>query len=437
MKKLLLTLVVCVPTALAQTQDYYVRFDTHKEAAQVGATQPDLMPEGVHNWYHMTIPDSTRQSLADELGKPLAHVLDTGVNMVTHTHHTNDPMAHHRGMWGQDDMLSHTARPLVRLWTRQKVTVGVLDSGVARGHPDLTRLVDGYTVIPGSDWGEDGCAHGTHVAGTICADTNNNIGVAGLNPHVGLVSLKALDGCNGSLADVVDMAVIGGAVFRCDIITMSLQWSVEWLPWLEAVDYLESVGTLLVVATGNSFSVRRGYAARHPWIIAVGAHTIERDYAFFTNREADLYAAGVGILSTNVTPLIPGPQLPTYNVRSGTSMATPHVTSVLAAMISVFDGYERNNSVATVLRSQVIAAGDRGLLDAPHLNAARAILLVLPCAADWDRNDTLDIFDFLSYQRSFVLNETHSDLNADGVLDIFDFLAFQSLFTSGQTHGCG
>jgi serine protease len=99
---------------------------------------------------------------------------------------------------------------------RAEVVVGVIDTGVVRAHPDLaSQLVDGFDFIadPANEDGDGldadpddpGCVvgggsvfHGTHVAGTVAAATNNARGVAGVGWNVRVMPLRALDGCAGS-----------------------------------------------------------------------------------------------------------------------------------------------------------------------------------------------------------------------------------------------
>ncbi|MFI4916435.1 MAG: GC-type dockerin domain-anchored protein [Phycisphaerales bacterium JB060] len=54
-----------------------------------------------------------------------------------------------------------------------------------------------------------------------------------------------------------------------------------------------------------------------------------------------------------------------------------------------------------------------------------------PCYADFDRNGTLDVFDFLAYQNAFSVSDYRADCDGCGSLDIFDFLCFLTLFNDG------
>ncbi|MGD1916663.1 MAG: GC-type dockerin domain-anchored protein [Phycisphaerales bacterium] len=60
-----------------------------------------------------------------------------------------------------------------------------------------------------------------------------------------------------------------------------------------------------------------------------------------------------------------------------------------------------------------------------------AIIPTPPCVADFDRDGSLTVFDFLAFQTAFDAGITSADLDEDGQLTIFDFLAFQTAFDAG------
>ena len=104
------------------------------------------------------------------------------------------------------------------------VVVAVIDSGVDLAHPDLAGV---NVVSPRNEiWNNtdvtDDNAHGTHVAGTIVAQTDNATGIAGIAPGASLMPVKVLDesgmGFFSDILDGVDWARTHGA----DIINMSL-----------------------------------------------------------------------------------------------------------------------------------------------------------------------------------------------------------------------
>ncbi|MCX4027718.1 S8 family serine peptidase [Endozoicomonas sp. SM1973] len=189
--------------------------------------------------------------------------------------------------------------------------------------------------------------HGTHVAGIIAADRNNNLGIKGVASNVKIMALRVVpngDERDKDVANAVRYAVDNGA----DIINMSFGKS--YSPHKEVVDsaflYAASKGVLLVHAAGNdsqnndegdNFPNRfmkfySGY--RNPNWLDVGASSYKKgenmvaSFSNFGKRTVDLFAPGHKILSTT-----PNNQ---YAAFSGTSMAAPVVSGVAALGLSQY-----------------------------------------------------------------------------------------------------
>lgn len=214
------------------------------------------------------------------------------------------------------------------------VLVAVIDTGVDCDHPDLAgRIHDGKNTIAGADssnyWDDNG--HGTHVAGTILA-ASNDIGVVGAAYLAKLYAIKVLDaGGSGTWEDVahgIDAAVSGGA----QIINMSLGGGHS--PTVEtACNNAYNAGVLIVAAAGNSGRPNGSgdtveYPGKYPTVIAVAAtdSTDTRARWSSTGPGVELSAPGVSIKSTYPND--------TYATASGTSMASPHVAGVAALLLS-------------------------------------------------------------------------------------------------------
>lgn len=252
----------------------------------------------------------------------------------------------------------------------RSILVGVIDTGIDYNHPDLASNIwvnagetgldaggrnkasngiddDGNGLI--DDWhGWDFCNddndpfddhhHGTHVAGTIGAVGNNEVGVVGVCWNVSLVGIKFLDfSGSGGFSDAVD-AIYYATSMRVRLTSNS--WgSDEYSQALaDAIEDANRHGILFVAAAGNN-SKDADVTPMYPGantnanIISVAALDDNDRLASFSNYGAtsvDLGAPGVNILSCAPAG--------GYQVLSGTSMATPHVAGACALMMSMMPG---------------------------------------------------------------------------------------------------
>ncbi len=216
------------------------------------------------------------------------------------------------------------------------IAVAILDTGIDENHEDLPGLLGGVNTIDDTHWGSDGSGHGTHVAGTVAA-LDNNLGVVGVGPQIGLYAVKVLNDGGGGTVE----SVVGGIEWAVQqgipILNMSLGTRDHFQSLQDACDAAYAAGHLVIAAAGNEGNPggrgdNVGYPGAYESVIAVAASTINDTRASFssTGPAVELIAPGSSILST-----LPGNSYGTY---SGTSMASPHVAGVAALVLAADPG---------------------------------------------------------------------------------------------------
>lgn len=284
------------------------------------------------------------------------------------------------------------------------VTVAVIDTGY-RPHADLS----GNLLLPGFDFisnvtvandgdGRDADAldpgdwialsdtwcplsqhpqapfdsswHGTHVAGTVAAVTNNSLGVAGVAPGAKVMPVRVLGKCGGNLSDIADgmrwaagLPVPGAPTNTnpAQVLNLSLGGGGACGPtYQNAIDDIVAEGATVVVAAGNSNANASGFRpANCNGVVTVAATNQVGARSYYSNfgGVVEISAPGGethqvpsrGILSTlNTGTTTPGTD--NYVFYQGTSMAAPHVAGVVALLYQVTPGINPAQ-VSTILQN--------------------------------------------------------------------------------------
>jgi thermitase len=209
--------------------------------------------------------------------------------------------------------------------------VAVVDTGIAGGHPDLKSKIAAQKDLVNNDGlaEDDTRGHGTHVAGTVGAATNNGLGVAAACPGCKLLIAKA-----GESERLYDFDIAQGIYWsvnnRAKAINLSVGGYTNNRVLEHAVDYAWDHGVVVVAAAGNDNTSRPSYPAAYRHVISVSATNELNKKAGFSNHgtTVDVAAPGVEIMST-----VPGGG---YDTKDGTSMASPHVAA-LAGLLAAQD----------------------------------------------------------------------------------------------------
>jgi serine protease len=296
-----------------------------------------------------------------------------------------------------------------------EVIVAVIDTGII-AHPDLIdRTRPGYDFVSDetaandgdgrdndpTDKDEDGVFHGSHVAGTIGASTNNSTGVAGVNWGARILPVRVLGVGGGTLDDILaGVAWAAGRTVngvppnpnKAKVINMSLGGAGE-CPTIanELFQSLAADGIIVVVAAGNeNTDAAAVFPASCDGVITVGATGLLNERAPYSNygTTIDVMAPGgdtsqsfrvgdktfpAGVLSTSKN----GSEF-VYSFLQGTSMASPHVAGLVSLMLAkdstlTFDEILNDLKAASTPLSNAACGRPSAECGAGFVDAAKAL----------------------------------------------------------------
>jgi serine protease len=258
------------------------------------------------------------------------------------------------------------------------VIVAVIDTGVLLNHPDLQgRLIAGYDFISDPARADDGDGidpnpddpgdqalggssfHGTHVTGTIAADMDNTLGVAGVTQASQVMPLRALGIGGGTEYDVLQAVRYAAGLAndsgtlpaqKADVINLSLGGGGFSQTAQDVFSAARVQGLIVVAAAGNESTTVPTYPAAYDGVVSVSAVDINGNLAWYSNTGPTIDVAAPG---GNTRTDVNGDGFPdgvlstcgddssgsiryTYCFFQGTSMASPHVAGVAALMKAVY-----------------------------------------------------------------------------------------------------
>lgn len=268
---------------------------------------------------------------------------------------TNDPLASRQ--WNHGAVRIHQARSRTGFVDASAVLVAIVDSGIDRGHPDLDGIIEEYANFhSATEDDRDYVGHGTHVAGIIAAEINNQVGIAGLCA-ARLLAIKGLPKAGTPWNAEKYYQALAHPIDRgAKVVNLSLGGGLDPGERDIIADLLDA-GITVVAAMGNEFLKGNPveYPAAYDGVIAVGASDeVDRRANFScTGNHIALVAPGVNILST--VPRYPSEfaQNLEYDSWPGTSMATPHVTAAAALLLAKTPGLSPD-----AIRKRLIGTAD-------------------------------------------------------------------------------
>lgn len=253
------------------------------------------------------------------------------------------------------------------------VAVAVCDDGVQYTHPDLAANIwQNPGEIAGNGIDDDGNGyiddtigwdhatndrdpmptagntHGTHVAGTVGAVTNNGIGVAGVAPNVRIMCMRMYAGqasWMSSLIQAIDYSRTEGA----KVISVSYNLNSYTQLLVEAIQRAGEDDVIYVNSAGNSTqnidNVRGQITTLTDNALFVASTTRTDTLSSFSNfgQTSKLAAPGSDIMSTIPTN--------SYGLSSGTSMAAPHAAAAIAAVLAKFPNITAKQALARVVNT--------------------------------------------------------------------------------------
>lgn len=433
-----------------------------------------LMGESV---YELLLPSAALESVPDGLANLLASSLADEClylepDYVVHTLlEPNDPSYLDGSLWGlnntgQSDGVADVDIGAAEGWELRsdagEIVVAVIDTGINYLHRDLApNMWENDLEISGNGIDDDGNGwvddihginavslsgdpmddngHGTHCSGTIAGAGDDGVGIVGVAWNAQLMGLKFLS-ANGSGATsdaivCIDYALQMGA----DILSNSWGGGGYSQALYDAISVAEENGVLFVAAAGNAAtntdeapSYPSGYELEN--VVSVASVDRQGELSVFSNyglESVDLAAPGSEILST----WIGGGNA--YKTISGTSMAAPHVSGILALLLTEYPDSGFDEQIGRLVYGGVkLESLDEKVAFGVMANLAGALALVkapspptwierpvaeayLAAGEDWELKVTVGSETAVSYQWYFgdieLVGETGDRLIVQGL----------------------
>jgi thermitase len=280
---------------------------------------------------------------------------------------------------------------------REDVIIGVIDTGLDFDHPDLQNkyVSKGKDFANGDDDATDDHGHGTYVASIIAAETDNNIGIAGVAWNCKVLPAKVFTADEYSLTSWVIEAILWLVDQGVDVINFSIGIDssdpAEAQALENAIQYAYEQDIVIVASAGNDSGAVLFPAAFDDYVLAVAATDYNDARTIWSNFGPEIDVAAPGIRIIGCVPVwFPALEWDDnskspYSYATGTSASAAHVSGLAALIRSVKPSLEAGD-VMNIIRyssddvNQDLYPGKDQFVGHGRINAEKALvpLIVFP-----------------------------------------------------------
>ena len=315
------------------------------------------------NVHVIKLPDGADERVAAEILKLNPHIKSAEVDKLIAPEQVGND-TYYKNAWHLPKIQAPTA------WDSSLgtgVTIAILDSGVDGTHPDLAgKLVPGWNFYDGNNNTSDVYGHGTKVAGSAAAASNNGVGVTGVAWNAKIMPVRISDTAGYAFYSTIAEGIYWAADNGAKVVNVS--YSVQGSTSVQnAANYLRSKGGIVVNSAGNSAALDTTLANNALISVsATGSSDAKASWSSFGDY-VDVAAPGAGIWTTT--------RGGGYASVSGTSFSSPVTAGVIALMMSANPAL-RPTELESILKSTAVDLGSAGSdreFGAGRIDAAAAV----------------------------------------------------------------